>query len=379
MNHGSESGASAYLCDPETGAMVAVLDVDEVKAKAVPGAVPAGAAGGAGPAAAPVNGGRKGGGAGAANGAAEASRRGTVRAVAFSPDGRRVAVAEEFGAAKSFGHPQPRATDEARSAVHVWDVESAEELAIFVGHDGPVGAIAFSPDGTVLYTGSDDTTFLAWKVPAGAAAPPAPATDEALLGALAMTPPPPPPFSNDTTAGAQAVLRAGWPAVAALAARGDKAVAVVDGFYKLSAEDAELAALVKKLGDPSDAEADAAAKKLTEAKGPRGGEAGPGVGRALFRALLDPSVPAKVKEGARGLAGRVDAGVETRRAVWMILALERVQTPAAKERLKRMADDLPPEWGGNTARRALGLPPAGPEAPAAGKSGGAGGTKRGGR
>jgi WD40 repeat protein len=72
-----------------------------------------------------------------------------VVAVAFSPDGTRVATGSDDGAARVF---------EAGSGVEVCRL----------AHDGPVVAVAFSPDGTRVATGSHDGA--AWVFEAGSGA-----------------------------------------------------------------------------------------------------------------------------------------------------------------------------------------------------------------
>jgi WD40 repeat protein len=62
---------------------------------------------------------------------------GPVRAVAFSPDGARVATGCGDGSAR------------------VFDAKTGQELAR-LNHDGPVRAVAFSPDGTRVATGAHD-------------------------------------------------------------------------------------------------------------------------------------------------------------------------------------------------------------------------------
>jgi WD40 repeat protein len=41
-------------------------------------------------------------------------------------------------------------------------VATGQELREFVGHNGPVKAVAFSPDGKYVLTGSDDGTARLW-------------------------------------------------------------------------------------------------------------------------------------------------------------------------------------------------------------------------
>jgi WD40 repeat protein len=51
-------------------------------------------------------------------------------------------------------------------SARVWDVSSGQELAQFV-HDAPVAGVAFSPDGARVATASDDRTACMWDVATG--------------------------------------------------------------------------------------------------------------------------------------------------------------------------------------------------------------------
>ncbi|MBK5927476.1 hypothetical protein CCR87_09080 [Rhodobaculum claviforme] len=75
---------------------------------------------------------------------------GWVLAVAFSPDGARIATASRDRTAR------------------VWDAETGAEIAALRGHEGSVRAIAFSPDGAGFVTGSDDQTARIWDAETGA-------------------------------------------------------------------------------------------------------------------------------------------------------------------------------------------------------------------
>jgi len=74
---------------------------------------------------------------------------GSVYALAFSPDGALLA------------------TGSYDNTVRLWEVPGGREAAVLRGHERDVSALAFSPDGTLLATGSDDNTVRLWEVSGG--------------------------------------------------------------------------------------------------------------------------------------------------------------------------------------------------------------------
>ena len=68
-------------------------------------------------------------------------------AVAFSPDGTKL-VSGSWA-----------------DTVELWEVSTQKHIATFPGHTGNVDTVAFSPDGTKLASGSFDGTVLLWEVP----------------------------------------------------------------------------------------------------------------------------------------------------------------------------------------------------------------------
>jgi hypothetical protein len=71
---------------------------------------------------------------------------GPIRALAFSPNGRYILTGSNDKTAK------------------LWTLDG-RELQTFSGHTGPVISVAFSPDGRSFMTGSKDNTAKLWKMP----------------------------------------------------------------------------------------------------------------------------------------------------------------------------------------------------------------------
>ena len=73
---------------------------------------------------------------------------GSDRAVAFSPDGKRLAIATGAG-------------------IWFYDAQTYREMALLTGHTEVVRAVAFSPDGKTLASGARDATVKLWNVENG--------------------------------------------------------------------------------------------------------------------------------------------------------------------------------------------------------------------
>ncbi|MBV9125523.1 MAG: hypothetical protein JO112_19415, partial [Planctomycetes bacterium] len=77
------------------------------------------------------------------------ANQGPIRAVAFSPNGKFLATAGND------------------NLIHVWGLASGSELRQLAGHQQAVTSVAFAPDGKTLASGSLDRTVRLWDLATG--------------------------------------------------------------------------------------------------------------------------------------------------------------------------------------------------------------------
>ena len=69
--------------------------------------------------------------------------------MAFSPDGEILATVSQD------------------STVRLWDATTGNPIRTLTGHTGGVNSVAFAPDAQTLITGSSDGTVLFWELTPG--------------------------------------------------------------------------------------------------------------------------------------------------------------------------------------------------------------------
>jgi hypothetical protein len=236
--------------------------------------------------------------------------RGGIYALAFSPDGRRIACGG--GSVDEAGPEHP---------VFVLDSRTGKATSTLPGHQGAIASAMFSPDGRLLVTGSEDGTALVWDMTArrGSTADAAPLTPERRDQVW-----------KDLAHPSPAVA---YRAVADLLAMPKDCLALFEQrLYPPAAPGkARVARLIADLASDDAATAQGANAELES------------LGKAavpfLVRALGEASSAAQ-RQRLEQLIARAHSSTvlaDSLRAVRAVEVLERMNTPAAKRKLEQLA------------------------------------------
>jgi len=79
-----------------------------------------------------------------------------IESLAFSPDGTVLASGSGgYGGADTMND----------YTIRLWSITDGSSLNVLKGHNGGVLSLAFTPDGNLLMSGSDDGTIRIWGIP----------------------------------------------------------------------------------------------------------------------------------------------------------------------------------------------------------------------
>ncbi len=85
--------------------------------------------------------------------------RGSIRAIAVTPDGKRAVSADAVSLARIGSGPA--------GVVKIWDLEQGREIHSLEGHKLGISALALTLDGTCVISGSSDKTLRVWNIYSG--------------------------------------------------------------------------------------------------------------------------------------------------------------------------------------------------------------------
>jgi WD40 repeat protein len=250
-------------------------------------------------------------------------------AAALSADGRRIA------SAYSQGRVLPTCDTQ---GIYFWDALTGERIGERHGHIGLIACAAWSPDGTFLVTGSDDTTALVWATKTLVPRP---------LQALTLAAGDLPALWDCLTE--DDALRAGDAVMKLTRSPGAALPWLEKHLRPVPRHDSKhVAALVAKLDDQRFAERERAAAELR-----RLGElAEP----ALRRALKNDSVPLEARRRIDRILEALEnrpPPPETLRALRSIEVLERIGSRQARALLQALAAGEPAAAATRQARESL--------------------------
>jgi hypothetical protein len=235
--------------------------------------------------------------------------------VAFSPDGRLIAGSGQHN-----------------RRVQLFETRTGSPRGQLIGHQGPVEALAFSPDGSRLATGSTDGTALIWDLYAGFRGPPGDPLSREQIAALWE--------QMNNPGGAIA-----FAAMEQLARRPADAVALVRERLRpvVTAPAERTTPLVRDLDSPQFAVRDKATHELEAL--------GPAAEQALREALTAKPAP-EPRGRIQRLLDRLEA--EGNREARAVELLERIGTSDSRRLIDKLAGGDPTARLTQEARTALG-------------------------
>jgi RNA polymerase sigma factor (sigma-70 family) len=259
---------------------------------------------------------------------------GYATSVAFSPDGRWLALANNGRHYTS--REGTREGGRNREEVRLVNALNGKVVARFTGHFGGVGCLAFSPDGRRLASGGEDTTILIWEIPSEGdrEATPAPALRLEQRAALWLG------LAQDAAEAHRHMAR--------LIEAPEQAVVLLgERLRPIKAIDPDrLTPWIRALASEDFRLREEANRVLTN----MGEEAEPGLRKALrgdppfeARRRIERILNSLVKS-ARGEGGRTERALEV---------LERIGDRTARNLLRRLAEGAPEAWLTELAREGL--------------------------
>jgi WD40 repeat protein len=201
--------------------------------------------------------------------------------------------------------------------VRWWESLSGELRRHWAGHGSAVNDLALAADGRTLVTVSNDTTALAWDVPAHRSPAALPLAEKELRACWALL--------------ADAEAARAWDGLRRLVAAGDGAVAWLRSRLRPVAPDPAVARWLRELDDPRFAVRERASAELVKC----GQRAVP-----ALRARLEQPLPLEVRRRIEQVLARiqpVENSPELRQAVRAVAVLECHGSPAARQLLQELA------------------------------------------
>jgi hypothetical protein len=267
---------------------------------------------------------------------------GYATAVAFSPDGRWLALANAGNHSLLTQGKVVKTGIENREEVRLVRVADGKVIRRFTGHAGGIDCLHFSPDGRTLASGGLDTTVLLWDV----------------AGLRASTPKDVPLRNEELTAaweGLRAEAAEAHRRMAALTASPTQAVRLLrDRLQPIAAVAPDhLARLLQKLDSNQFGEREEATRELKKI----GDAAEPALRQAL-QGNLPLETRRRVEIILGELGGADGASGERLRFLRAIEVLERIANSEARDLLRQLAGGASGAWLTEEARGALRrLPP----------------------